>query len=107
MRWVEKRVPGGIAAQPPFTRGPAALRYCGPVAHAMYFHASAGSGELFGIASAQVHSQPVDGVLKWGANAKPFLPLTGLSFASRNPAATVASYHIATLPAWYCVRHSL
>src|SRR5436309_505537 len=107
MRYVDTRVPGGIDAQPPFTRGPAALRYCFPVAQAMYFHASLGSGELFGIASAQLHSQPDDLVLNTGAKAKPFLPFTGLSFASRVPAATVASYHIATLPAWYCVRHSL
>src|SRR6266508_5030666 len=107
MRYVDRRVPGGIAAQPPFTRGPAALRYCGPVAHAMYFQASLGSRELLGMASAQVHSQPDDFVLNTGAKAKPFLPFTGLSLASRRPAATVASYHIATLPAWYCARHSL
>src|ERR671922_2429606 len=81
--------------------------YCAPVAQAMYFQASAGSGELLGIASAQVQSHPVDGVLKCGANAYPFFPLTGLSFASSSPAATVASYHIATLPAWYWARHSL
>src|SRR5438876_3010976 len=107
MRYVDTRVPGGIAAQPPFTSGPAARRYCFPVAHAMYFQASLGSGELFGIASAQLHSQPDDVVLYTGAKAKPFLPLTGLSLASRVPAATVASYHIATLPAWYLVRHTL
>src|SRR6185437_12526993 len=107
MRYVDRRVPGGIAAQPPFTRGPAALRYCGPVAHAMYFQASLGFGELFGIASAQVHNQPDDFVLFTGAKAKPFLPFTGLLLASRKPAATVASYHMATLLAWYCVRHSL
>src|SRR5436190_15554156 len=69
MRYVERRVPGGIDAQPPFTREPAALRYCGPVAHAMYFQASLGSGELFGIASAQLHSQPDDFVLYTGAKA--------------------------------------
>ncbi len=67
--YVEIRVPGGIAAQPPFTRVPAAARYCGPVAHAMYFQASPGSGELFGIASAQVQSQPEAFVLSTGANA--------------------------------------
>src|SRR5439155_19927241 len=106
MRYVDRRVPGGIAAQPPFTSGPAARRYCFPVANAMYFHASLGLGELFGIASAQLHSQPDDFVLSTGAKAKPLLPFTGLSFASRKPAATVASYHIATFPAWYCVKHS-
>jgi hypothetical protein len=73
----------------------------------MYFQASVESGELFGIASAQLHSQPEALVFLTGARAKPFLPLTGLSFASSSPAATVASYHIATLPAWYWVRHSL
>src|SRR6266567_6705483 len=81
--------------------------YDGPVAQAMYFQASVGSGELFGMASAQLHNQPDAFVLTTGAGAKPFLPLTGLSLASRRPAATVASYHIATLPAWYCARHSL
>src|SRR5256885_5876130 len=106
MRYVDRRVPGGIAAQPPFTSGPAARRYCFPVANAMYFHASLGSGELFGIASAQLHSQPDDFVLYTGAKAKPFLPFTGLSLASRAPAATVASYHIAIMPARNCVRHS-
>src|SRR5919197_3514627 len=89
IRYVDRRVPGGIAAQPPFVRVPAALMYCDPVAQAMYFHASAGSGELLGIASAHVQSQPDDFVLNTGANAKPFFPLTGLSFASSNPAATV------------------
>src|SRR5689334_12593788 len=63
MAYVERRVPGGIDAQPPFTRDPAAFRYCGPVAHAMYVQPSVGSGELFGRASAHVQSQPVDGVL--------------------------------------------
>src|SRR5947209_18346052 len=81
--------------------------YCALVAHEMYFHASVGSGELFGIASAQLHSQPEDFVLSTGAKANPFFPFTALSFASSRPAATVASYHIATLPAWYWVRHSL
>src|SRR3954470_19374120 len=33
--YVDRRVPGGIAAQPPFTSGPAARRYCFPVANAM------------------------------------------------------------------------
>src|SRR2546421_10307223 len=107
MRYVDRRVPGGIAAQPPFTSGPAARRYCFPVANAMYFHASVGSGELFGIASAQLHSQPDDFVLSTGAKAQPFLPFTGLSLASRVPAATVATEHTARLPAWYRVRHSL
>ena len=78
---------------------PASLMYCALVAQEMYFQASVGSGELFGIASAQLQSQPDDFVLSIGANAKPFLPLTGLSVASSRPAATVASYHIATLPA--------
>src|SRR5205085_11580899 len=105
--YVESRVPGGIAAQPPFVFVPAALMYPGPVAHAMYFQASVGSGELFGIASAQLHSQPEAFVFTTGARAKPFLPFTGLPLASSRPAATVASYHIATLPAWYCARHSL
>jgi len=70
--YVESRVPGGIDAQPPFVFVPAALMYDGPVAHAMYFQASLGSGELFGIASAQLHSQPDDFVLYTGAKAKPF-----------------------------------
>src|SRR5437868_490788 len=65
--------------------------YWALVAHEMYFHASAESGELFGIARAQLHNQPDAFVLSTGANAKPFLPLTGLSFASSRPAATVAS----------------
>src|SRR4030081_920446 len=81
--------------------------YDGPVAHAMYFQASAASGELFGMASAQLHNQPEAFVFTTGASAYPFLPFTGLSLASSKPAATVASYHIATLPAWYCARHSL
>src|SRR5258708_1316661 len=105
--YVDSRVPGGIEAQPPFVFVPAALMYWALVAQEMYFQASAASGELFGIASAQLHSHPDDFVLSTGANAKPFLPLTGLSFASSRPAATVASYHMATLPAWYCARHSL
>src|SRR6266550_8494725 len=94
-------------AQPPLVFVPAALMYCALVAQEMYFQASVESGELFGIASAQLQSHPDDFVLLTGANAKPFLPLTGLSLASRRPAATVASYHMATLPAWYCARHSL
>src|SRR6266540_1267723 len=60
-----------------------------------------------GIASAQVHSQPDAFVFSTGASAYPFLPLTGLSSASSDPAATVASYHMATLPCWYWVEHSL
>src|SRR5437868_11140027 len=36
--YVESRVPGGIAAQPPFVFVPAALMYPGPVAQEMYFH---------------------------------------------------------------------
>src|SRR6266536_2060419 len=67
--YVESRVPGGIAAQPPFVFVPAALMYDGPVAHAMYFQASAGSGELFGIASAQLHSHPDAFVFTTGASA--------------------------------------
>src|SRR5437016_1497181 len=63
MAYVESRVPGGIDGQPPLVCVPAALMYCALVAHEMYFHASVGSGELFGIASAHVQSQPVDGVL--------------------------------------------
>src|SRR3954449_10880391 len=105
--YVEKRVPGGIEAQPPLVFVPAALMYWALVAHEMYFQASAESGELFGIARAQLHNHPDAFVLSTGAKAKPFLPRTGLSFASSRPAATVASYHIATLPAWYCARHSL
>src|SRR6185436_102460 len=105
--YVENRVPGGIDAQPPLVFVPAALMYWALVAHEMYFHASAESGELFGIANAQLHSQPEAFVLSTGANAKPFLPLTGLSFASSRPAATVASYHMATLPSLYWDRHSL
>src|SRR6476646_5684549 len=81
--------------------------YAGPVAQEMYFQASVASGELFGIASAQLHSQPDAFVFSTGASVYPFLPLTGLSLASSRPAATVASYHIATLPAWYWARHSL
>src|SRR2546422_671254 len=81
--------------------------YLGPVAQEVYFQASARSRELFGMASAQLQSQPDDFVLSVGANAKPFLPLTGLLAASRSPAATVASYHMATLPAWYWAKHSL
>src|SRR2546426_7221984 len=69
MRYVENRVPGGMAAQPPFVCVPAALMYCGPVAHAMYVQASVGSGELLGIASAQLQSQPDDLVLYTGAKA--------------------------------------
>src|SRR3954454_6295886 len=42
-----------------------------------------------------------------GAGAYPFLPFTGLSLASSRPAATVASYHMATLPSLYWERHSL
>src|ERR1041384_3883751 len=66
MAYVERRVAGGIAAQPPFVCVPAALMYCAPVAQAMYFQASVGSGELFGIASAHVHSQPDAFVLSTG-----------------------------------------
>ena len=61
----------------------------------------------FGIASAHDHSQPDASVLLTGASAYPFLPFTGLSSASIRPAATVASYHMATLPSLYCERHSL
>src|SRR3954449_9777737 len=67
--YVESRVPGGIAAQPPLVFVPAALMYDGPVAHAMYFQASAGSGELLGIASAQLHSHPDAFVFTTGASA--------------------------------------
>src|SRR6185436_12772037 len=35
MRYVDTRVPGGIAAQPPFVCVPAALMYCALVAQAM------------------------------------------------------------------------
>ncbi len=48
---------------------PAALMYCGPVAQAMYFQASVASGELFGIASAQLQSQPDAFVFTTGARA--------------------------------------
>src|SRR5258706_810033 len=67
--YVESRVPGGIDAQPPFVFVPAALMYDGPVAHEMYFQASAASGELFGIASAQLQSQPDAFVFTTGARA--------------------------------------
>src|ERR671910_685437 len=73
----------------------------------MYSHAVSGSGEFWGIASAQVHSQPDASVSLTGAVTYPFKPLTGLSSASSVPAATVASYHMATLPSWYWARHSL
>ena len=43
--------------------------YCALVAHEMNFHASVGSGELFGIASAHVHSHPEAFVFSTGANA--------------------------------------
>ena len=33
--YVDRRVPGGMAAHPPGVRVPASLMYCGPVAHAM------------------------------------------------------------------------
>src|SRR4051794_8451499 len=69
IRYVESRVPGGIAAHPPLVFVPASLMYPGPVAHAMYFQASVGSGELFGIASAQLQSQPDAFVFTTGASA--------------------------------------
>src|SRR4051794_36336342 len=72
--YVESRVPGGIEAQPPFVCVPAALMYAALVAHEMYFHASVASGELFGIASAQLQSQPDAFVFSTGASAYPFLP---------------------------------
>jgi hypothetical protein len=37
--YVELRVPGGSAAQPPGIFDPASFRYCGPVANATYFQA--------------------------------------------------------------------
>src|SRR5881275_2990780 len=39
--YVDRRVPGGIAAQPPAVRVPAALMYFALVAHEMYFQPSA------------------------------------------------------------------
>src|SRR3954468_20426118 len=96
-----------MAAQPPGMLDPAALMYSGPVAHATYFHARSSLGVVLGIASAHDHSQPDASVSLTGAGAYPFFPLTGLSLASSRPAATVASYHIATLPSLYCDRHSL
>src|SRR5581483_6266196 len=69
MAYVDTRVPGGIDGQPPFVCVPAALMYCALVAQEMYFHASVGSGELFGIASAHVQSHPDAFVLSTGANA--------------------------------------
>jgi len=67
--YVESRVSGGIEAHPPFVFVPAALMYDGPVAQEMYFQASVGSGELFGIASAQLHNQPEAFVFSTGAKA--------------------------------------
>src|SRR3954451_19217238 len=67
--YVELRVPGGIAAQPPSIRVPASLMYCGPVANEMYFHAESALLEVFGIASAHDHSQPEAGVSLTGASA--------------------------------------
>ena len=66
----------------------------------MNSHAVSGSAAVSGMASDQAQSQPDAAVSLVGARAKLFIPFTGLSSASRMPAATVASYHMATLPSW-------
>ena len=55
----------------------------------------------------QAYSQPELLVSTTGAAAYPIFPLTGESAASSEPAADVASYHIATLPWTMLFRHSV
>ena len=106
--YVDCRVPGGIAAQPPAIWSPAAAMYSGPVAHEMYCQASVGIGRVLRDRQRPA-PQPAGrlGLLhrrRWRSRS---CPCTGLSSASSRPAATVASYHIATLPSRYWARHSL
>src|SRR3954447_1423683 len=67
--YVDWRVPGGSAAQPPGICEPASLRYCGPVANETYFQARSCLLVVFGMASAHDHSQPELGVSFVGAAA--------------------------------------
>src|SRR5215207_9573644 len=67
----------------------------------MNFQPTSALLEVAGMASAHDHSQPAAGVWSTGAGAYPFFPFTALSSASSRPAATVASYHMATLPFLY------
>ena len=55
----------------------------------------------------QAYSQPELFVCTTGAATYPILPLTGESSASSEPAALVASYHIAALPWTMLFRHSV
>ena len=60
----------------------------------------------FWIDQDQAYSQPELSVSMTGAGAYPILPWTGEPGASREPAAEVASYHIAELPCCRLLRHS-
>ena len=73
----------------------------------MNFHALSLFLLAFWTAQAHVYSHPELDVLSTGAGAYPNLPLMGESLASSEPAADVASYHMADLPWVRLLRHSV
>ena len=75
-------------------------------AHATNFLALSRFLLAFSIPHAHVYSQPAWSVMSCGAAVYPILPLTGEDDASSEPAAEVASYHIAVLPPCMAARHS-
>src|SRR5450755_420152 len=77
------------------------------VAQSMNFQAAALFFDALSSARAQLHSQPDALVCSTGAGANPRSPATGLGFASRVEAATVASYHIAAFLCSMMFRHWL
>lgn len=97
-------MPAGTRDQP--SSSPTSCSYSLPEAQETNCQALSCFSLAFWMAHDQAYSQPELSVSITGAGAYPILPLTGESGASSEPAADVASYHMAELPCWRLLRHS-
>src|SRR5919205_3396435 len=102
---MEARLPAGTLDQPSVL--PTSSSYCRLEAQEMNFHALSFLWLACWMLHDQAYSQPELLVTTTGAAAYPILPRTGHSAASSDPAAEVASYHMATLPWTTLLRHSV
>src|SRR6266568_4766029 len=103
--YVEARLPAGTLDQPSWP--PTSSSYSLLDAQEMNFQALSFFWLACWMLHDQAYSQPELFVLTTGAGAYPIFPRTGESAASSDPAADVASYHIATLPWTVLLRHSV
>src|SRR5215218_4415139 len=103
--YVDARLPAGTRDQP--SCSPTSFSYSLPDAQEMNFQALSFLVLACWMPHDHAYSHPELFVLTTGAATYPILPLTGESAASSEPAAEVASYHMAALPWIRLFRHSV